>query len=321
MLEQLRDFLKGAQTGYLRWLGNLVLWVVFPLALGGVAATTLLPRPAVGIIRLNVEIWSGSATFIHQQVEEARQDQRIRAVVVQIDSPGGEVVATQNIYLDLLELRQDMPVVGSIDSWAASGAFYAAMATDPIYARPSSDVGNVGVWSYFPPTLGVDDVVLASGPFKLTASNYDEFLRNLEGVRQEFLGTVTSARGDRLKISPVDLSQGLTYPGREAVQLGLIDAVGSQNEAVERAAKLARIAHYEVIDLAELVIEKYYSDTAIQLQAPSNGSQAEGTLGVSSADSRASITSWYGEADPHTGERRLPPGLYLLYDVRLRRGQ
>jgi protease-4 len=313
MFSSLTQMIKSPQAGWLRGLGSLVLLVVFPLALGGVAAAWLLPRPAVGIIRLNVEIWSGSAFYLHQQVEEARSDPRIRAVVVQIDSPGGEVVATQNIYLDLKELRQEMPVVGSIDSWAASGAFYAAMATDPIYARPSSDVGNMGVWSYFPPTLGVDDVVLASGPFKLTASNYDEFLRNLEGVRQEFLSTVTGARGERLKISPVDLSQGLTYPGREAAELGLIDAVGSQSEAVEQAASLAKIANYEVIDLAEVVNDKFYSESASQAQAEVSESLPAGSL--------PAITGWYGAADPHTGERRLPPGLYLLYDVRLRRGQ
>lgn len=321
MFQGLSNSFKDSQAGLLRFLGNLVLVALFPLVVGGIAATTLLPRPAVGIIRLNVEIWRGSADYVHLQVEEARKDGRIRAVVVQIDSPGGEVVATQNIYLDLLELRADMPVVGSIDSWAASGAFYAAMATDPIYARPSSDVGNVGVWSYFPPTLGVDDVVLASGPFKLTASNYDEFLRNLEGVRQEFLGTVTAARGERMQISPVELSKGLTYPGREAVQLGLIDAVGSQNEAIEAAARLAGIAHFEVVDLSEIVLEAYYGDSVNLPDRTGADSQADGTAESSHPSKAAAITSWYGAADPHTGERRLPPGMYLLYDARLRRGQ
>ncbi len=282
-------------ASWLRGLASVILLVVLPLGLGVLLARALVARPAVGVIRLNQDIWSGSAEYLRLQVDEARLDRRIRAVVVQIDSPGGEVVATQNIYLALQDLRREMPVVGSIDSIAASGGFYAAMATEPIIARPSSDVGNVGVWSYIPPTLGVDDVVLASGPFKLTASNYEEFLKDLEGIRQEFVATVTGQRGDRLLISPLELSKGLLYPGRQALALGLVDAVGSQQDALDKAAELAGVAHYEVIDLGRVVQDKYYSGP--------NGS----------------LPDWSGAANPYTGQRRLPPGVYLLSDVLLER--
>jgi protease-4 len=285
---------------FLRKLGKVLLWVVPPiLVLVGAwfAGAAVLPRPAVGVIHLDTDIWAGSASFVQAQIDEARDDSRIKAVVVHIDSPGGEVVATQAIFLELQALRQDMPVVGSIDAMAASGGYYAAVATDPIFAKPSSDIGNVGVWALIPPEATITDVVLTSGPFKITGSNRDDFLQDIEGIRQEFVETVFSQRGDRMRISRAEISQGLLYPGREAATHGLIDHIGSQSDAVEAAARMAGIDHYKIIDLGTRV-----------------WAEAEG----SSMESETDDANWIGAADPMTGERSLPYGVYLLYDVRLR---
>lgn len=276
-----------------RALGSFLLWVVAPLLVGVWLAQSQVPQPAVGIIRLNTDIWAGSAELVMAQIAEARRDPSIKAVVVQLDSPGGEVAATQVLYLELQNLRREMPVVSSIDGVAASGAFYVAMATDPIYAKPSSTVGNVGVWGFVPPDLGVDEVILASGPFKLTASNRDEFVRWIEGVKQEFVATVFSQRGERLDISRENLSQGLAYSGRDSQRLGLIDHLGSQTEAVRTAAAQAGIAHYQVINLEARVIEEFVEENEEALEP------------------------WVGAADPVTGRRILPPGAYLLYDIQL----
>jgi protease-4 len=285
---------KVKKVSWLRIIVNLLLCFALPLTGGFFLSRHVIPTPAVGIIRLNVEIYSFSADYVNQQIAEARANPHIKAVVVQIDSPGGEVTATQTIFLELQKLRREMPVVGSIDSIAASGAFYAAMATDPVFAKPSSTVGNVGVWGYFPSELGVNDVVLASGPFKLTASNTEEFLRGIDSIKQEFLATVISQRGARLKITAIDLSQGLAYSGRDSLNLGLIDTLGSQTEAIEKAAKLAGIAHYQIVDLEAVVSNKYYSELEPLLS-----------------------NEWIAKADPLTGQRDLPPGAYLLYDARL----
>ena len=227
----------------------------------------------------------------------------VREIVLWVDSPGGEVVASQSIYLELLELRKEMPVVGSIENLAASGGYYAALATDPIFARPSSTVGNVGAWSSTPLDLPVNENILATGPFKLSATNIEAFTRDLEGIKLEFLATVQAHRGSRLNLSPVDLSQGLAYSGREAQQLGLIDFLGSDTDAVAKAAELAKIKGYEVIDMWEILLERYSEEASAEESAmvPSFFSQ-----------------TWVGAADPITSERQLPPGIYLLYDVRLR---
>jgi protease-4 len=145
--------------------------------------------------------------------------------------------------------------------------------------------------------MTINDVVLTSGPFKLTGSNRDEFLQDIEGIRQEFVETVFSHRGDRIKISRAELSQGLLYPGRQAADLGLVDHIGTQSDAVETAAELAGIANYRTEDLASRVFDEWYGSLV----------QAE-----------SEEAKWIGAADPMTGERALPYGVYLLHDVRLR---
>jgi protease-4 len=253
----------------------------------------MVPQPAVGVVRLYGDIYVESADWVLAQIEAARNDPDIAAVVVQLDSPGGEVAASEQLYMELQTLRLEMPVVGSIDSMAASGAFYMAMGTDPIYAKPSSTVGNVGVWGYVPADLGVNDVILASGPFKLTASNRDEFLRSIEAIKQEFLEAVFSQRGERISITRVELSQGLAYTGRQAMGLGLIDQLGTETDAVRTAASQAGIAHYRVVDLPAQLAAELTEDTY------------------------GEIKPWVGAADPLTGRRILPPGAYLLYDLQL----
>lgn len=285
-----------------RW--GIILWLLAAVVVGVGAvwlSARLIPRPAVGIIKVNMDIYAtgtdynfGSMEVFQAEIDRARQDRRIKAVVVQFNSGGGEVVASQTLYLELQALRREMPVVGAIETMAASGAYYGALATEPLYARPSSSVGNVGVWGYIPADLAVNDVVLASGPFKLSGSNRDEFLREIEGIKQEFIATVTSQRGARLQITPVDLSQGLLYSGREAMTLGLVDRLGAQSDAVAEAARQAGIAHYDVIDLEAAVIEDYLQNESWFLHP------------------------WPGATDPATGKRAVPPGIYLLYDVSLR---
>ncbi|HEM61622.1 MAG TPA: S49 family peptidase [Chloroflexi bacterium] len=295
---RLREWLAGGtdqsdspQSSF-RTLGSVLLWGLAPLLVGLWLAQLLVPQPTVGIIRLNSDIYVESVDFTMAQISEALSDPTIRAVVVQLNSPGGEVAASQQLYLEFQNLRRQMPVVGSIDGMAASGAFYVAMGTNPIYAKPSSTVGNVGAWGFIPPDVDVTEVILASGPFKLTASNRDEFLRGIEAIRQEFVETVFSQRGERMNISRVELSYGLAYSGRDAQRLGLIDHLGSEREAAETAARQAGVAHYQLVDLAARVAAQFYE-----------------------ADEE--IEPWVGSADAVTGRRVLPPGAYLLYDIQL----
>ena len=119
-----------------------LLWLALPLVIGLLVAS-LVPQPVIGIIRLEDAIYSYSAQDMIKQIEYAGKHPEVRAVVLVIDSPGGTVVDTEAVYLELAKLRTKKPVVTVINGMAASGAYYLSVGTDYIYAKPSSLVGNI----------------------------------------------------------------------------------------------------------------------------------------------------------------------------------
>ena len=159
----------GSSAG-LRITGNVLLWGAVPLVIGWLLSTYLIPQPAVGVMTV-YEVDSIGTLVYMEEIREARENPRIRALVVQFSSPGGASTLGQALYLELQHLRREKPVVGSVDFMAASAAYRMAVATEPIYAKPGSSVGNVGIWSYFPSDVPIDEEILASGPFKLSADN------------------------------------------------------------------------------------------------------------------------------------------------------
>ncbi len=229
----------------------LLVWIGLPLVLGMLISLAI-PRPLVGTIRLDTTIDSYSAPYLIAQIDYARQHPEIRAVVLLVDSPGGTVADTEAVYQELLALRKLKPVVVSIGSMAASGAFYLSVGTDYIFANPTSEVGNVGVIGYLPDNPEIYESIISTGPYKLWGEPRDAFQREMEMVKQGFYQAVSYGRGDRLKVGPEILLTGRIWLGSEAYRLGLIDALGSQTDALEKAAQLTHVAHYQVADLAFL---------------------------------------------------------------------
>jgi protease-4 len=166
-----------------------------------------------------------------------------------LDSPGGTVVDTEAVYMELARLRQAKPVVTWVSGMAASGAYYLSSGTDYIVAVPSSEVGNVGVIGYLPPSPIVLEDTISTGPYKLWGSPRDTTIREIEMLKQGFFQAVTLGRGNRLKIGPEILLRGQIWPASEALHLGLIDQLGSQTDAFEQAARLAHLWHYQAVDL------------------------------------------------------------------------
>ncbi len=238
---------------------HLLLWFALPLILGALIAAAL-PRPVIGVIYLNDAIYSYSARDMITQINYAREHPEIRAVVLAIDSPGGTVADTEAVYLELLRLRATKPVVTSVGSMSASGAYYLSVGSDYIFARPTSEVGNVGVIGYLPPAPFIFEDIASTGPYKLWGSPRDTFMREMEMIKQSFYQAVRLGRGDRLQVGPEVILRGQIWPGSEALRMGLIDALGSESGAVEKAASLARVANYQTADLRELAgIQTTYS--------------------------------------------------------------
>jgi protease-4 len=203
----------------------------------------------VGVIRLNDAIYSTTAADLISQIDYARDNPNVKSVVLILDSPGGTVVDTEAVYLELARLRQTKPVVTWVSGMAASGAYYLSSGTDYIVAVPSSEVGNVGVIGYLPPSPSVLEDTISTGPYKLWGSPRDTTVREIEMLKQGFFQAVTLGRGKRLKIGPEVLLRGQIWPASEALHLGLIDKLGSETDAYEQAARLAHLWHYQAVDL------------------------------------------------------------------------
>lgn len=225
-----------------------LLWIVLPLLIGLVIAAAI-PRPVIGVIRLNDAIDPTTARSLITQIDYAIQHPEIRAVVLALDSPGGTVVDTESVYMELTRLREKKPVVTVINGMSASGAYYLTANTDYVYAKPTSLVGNVGVIGYLPPAPFIYEEIISTGPYKLWGSPRDTDMRQIEMIKQGFYQAVTLGRGDRLKIGPEVLLRGQIWPGSEALRLGLIDEIGSENDAFRKAAELARVWHFGTAEL------------------------------------------------------------------------
>ncbi|MFV1859415.1 MAG: S49 family peptidase [Anaerolineales bacterium] len=229
---------------------SLLLLLLIPLVLG-IAIAAMIPRPVVGLIYLRDAIQAFSSAEMIAQIRYARDQPEIRAVVLVIDSPGGTVIDTEAVYLELARLREKKPVVTMAQGVAASGAYYLSVGTDYIFAGPSSPIGNVGVLSQLPPAPSVFEDIVSTGPYKLFGSARDAQLRRMEAIKQAFYQAVSLGRGDALKIGPETLLRGEIWLGGEAMRLGLVDELGSVSQAIQHAAEMAQIANYKVENLRE----------------------------------------------------------------------
>lgn len=231
--------------------GRWLLLIVFPLVVG-ILLSMAVPQPIIGLIYFNDAIYDFSAKELITQLTYARDHPEVRAVVIVLNSPGGTVVDTEAVYMEIARLREKKPVVTLIEGVAASGGYYVAVGTDYIIAKPSSEVGNVGVLTYLPDIPSVEENLYSTGPYKLWGSPRDTVIRELEMIKQGFLQAVLLGRGKALKTDEQTILRGQIWLGSEALRMGLVDQLGSLGHAVEKAAAMARVSHYRSEDLRPL---------------------------------------------------------------------
>jgi len=215
-------------------------------------------KPSVGVIEIRGYIESeGARDNIVEMIEYAIKDANIKAVVLKIDSPGGCADATEEIYMDLLRLRDKKPVVSSIVGYGVSGGYYIAIASDFIFAAPSAMVGNIGVIGRLPYRLLPSEEYIETGPYKWTGFSEKEFPFKIQMVLEQFLRAVETQRENRLRIDRAELSKGMIYFGVDALKNGLIDNLGSSLDAIEKASTLAGIEEYEIVGINLILNENY----------------------------------------------------------------
>ena len=206
----------------------------------------------IGILEVEGPI--ADSTLLLAQIKKFRDHDNIKAVVARIDSPGGGVAPSQEIYAELKLLAAEKPLVVSMGSVAASGGYYLAVAAERIFANPGSITGSIGVIMSFPNyrellgKVGVQTEVVKSGRFKdigsatrpFTAADRALLQGLIDDVHQQFVEAVSDGRHmsiDRLQ----PFVDGRIFTGRQAKEIGLIDELGTLNDAIKCAANLAGI--------------------------------------------------------------------------------
>ncbi|VVB85849.1 Peptidase family S49 [uncultured archaeon] len=182
-------------------------------------------------------------------IKFAEDDSSIKAVNIIMDSPGGEVSKIEEIYLEVLRLRAKKPVVIAVDGSALSGGYYVSSAADFIYVKPSSEIGSIGVISSLPEVWKPDGEQITTGPFKASGKSRKSYAFQVEAIKKAFLEAVVSQRGDKLHIDPERLSTAEIFLGSEGVKYGLADAIGTDSDAVRKAAGIAGIANYDTLNI------------------------------------------------------------------------
>ncbi len=230
----------------------LVLIVGLALAVFGVRGKNVLPH----IARVNIDGVILDEKKREELLTEISEDDTVKAVIVRIDSPGGTVVGSEIIYKGLRKIAEDKPVVAVISSMGASGGYVAALGADRIYARDNSLTGSIGVIFQSPEfskllgNIGVAVNEVKSAPLKGGPSPFEPMSEDMRGSIKYmvddafdwFKGLVR----ERRKMTPEQLAavtDGRVFSGRQALPLGLIDALGGEDEAIawlEKEKKLAK---------------------------------------------------------------------------------
>ena len=204
-----------------------------------------------------------SVADVKEKLKRAVADSSVRAIVLRVNSPGGEVSASDTIFHEVLRFRQETgrPVVAALVGTAASGGYYAALAADCIVAEPTAVTGSIGATLRYVNVeglfgkIGLKSEHIQSGPLKDIGSatrpmtpEERKILQDLiNTLFQRFIGLVRERRPD---MTPADLdaiSDGRVLTAQQALDLHMVDRIGYLDDALDEAYRLADIQHADVI--------------------------------------------------------------------------
>lgn len=207
----------------------------------------------------------GGKSYV-QYLRKARLDDKVKAIVLRVDSPGGSAYASEQMWreIDLIK-KSGKKVVVSMGNLAASGGYYISCAADRIFANNNTITGSIGVFGMIPNISGfyndklyltMDSVKTGpnglgiNGYYEMTPAESSMIQRSVESIYKTFTQRV--ADGRKLSIETVDsLAQGRIYSGKDAIKIGLVDEIGGLDDALASAASLAKIKDYRLVEYPE----------------------------------------------------------------------
>ncbi len=242
---------------YKVWLAKLltivvIVLVVVPVVGGAASAVKSVLGPKVAVIEM-AGVITESNEILKALYEEVR-DKDTKAIVLRVDSPGGAVAPSEEVYNAIRRLKSEKPIVVSMGSVAASGGLYSSLAANKIFCQPGTQTGSIGVILQIPnfttvaDKVGVDMVTIKSGALKDAGNQFRpmteeerKFLEDVANrVHQNFIQAV--ADGRNIPVEKVrTFSDGRVLLGSEAKQLGLVDDFGDVYDAARAALSLAKV--------------------------------------------------------------------------------
>ncbi|EJE4553632.1 signal peptide peptidase SppA [Vibrio parahaemolyticus] len=217
-------------------------------------------------------------------LRQARNDEKVKAVVLRVDSPGGSAFASEVIRNEVEALQKaGKPVVVSMSSLAASGGYWISMSADKIVAQPTTLTGSIGIFSVITTfekgfsKLGINTDGVGTSPFSgdgittgLSEGASQAFQLGIEHGYKRFISLVGSNRD--MTVEEVDkVAQGRVWTGQDALSFGLVDQMGDFDDAVELAAKLANVTDYgiywveEPLSPTELFLQEFMNQVKVSL--------------------------------------------------------
>ena len=204
---------------------------------------------------------------VREELEMAREDDSIRALILRINTPGGHVTTSDIIHHEIEEYKKEtgVPVVAELMEVAASGGYYIASAADVILAQPTGITGSIGVVAYklnaegLLDKIGISDRTIKSGEKKdmgsplreMTAEEREIFQSIIDELYERFLSVVHEGRKGKISMDRLrEIGDGRVYTTRQALELGLVDRLGYMDDAVAAARELAGIEEARVVTYA-----------------------------------------------------------------------
>jgi len=196
-------------------------------------------------------------------LRKIRQDESVKAIVLRINSPGGSVLASENILREVQLCKQaGKPVVVSMGDLAASGGYYIACQADSIFAEPTTITGSIGVFGMIPilqktmkDNLGITYDTVRTGRYSAFGTPVFDFSPDesaiiqgrVDAIYEDFLQKVATGR-KKSRDQIHEIAQGRVWPGAKAKEIGLVDALGGLDRALASAAKLAGVEKYRTVE-------------------------------------------------------------------------
>ena len=263
---------------------------------------------------------------LSQILSDLRYDPQVKAIVLRIDSPGGSAFASDNIRDSLYgQGNQQVPIVVSMGSYAASGGYWIAAEADKIVAMPSTITGSIGVYSMIPTfekTLGklgvnsdgvgttdIADIMQLDRPMSKQAKVILQ--SSVDHIYDRFINLVATGRDQSPEVIH-DIAQGRIWTGQQALERGLVDQLGGLNEAIAAAAELAGIEEYSITYPSRILSpqEQFFQDIS------QNFSASMSKIGFSKFTSSLVNSEMMTVVSPlkHLSEFNDPRGVYLRCD-------